>query len=254
MMSEEGKQNWLDDSIAVLAGTENVSRWNPKQMLNPHMQNDQAFAMIENDSLKDGSPVMVTGTQNAMVHAMIHMKAATEALNSIPQGGDPMKVLMFLSSAGPHIAQHLQAMAGDPMRGNEVKMLSDQLKQLGQITDQLKQQVAKAQEQQQAQMQAQQQAMAEQAQKTQQVMTDQQLKQLESQNKIQLSRDKAETTMELKRLRQDQDMILKQQKAMQAMAISDATTATDIRSKTAKTATDIQATRAKTVDRNSEAK
>lgn len=239
MMNEEGKQNWLDDSIAVMAGTENIARWNPKQQLNPTMQNDQAYAMIENDVLKDGSPVMVTSTQNALVHASTHLKAATEAINSIPQGANPMQVLAFLEAVGPHIAQHLQSMAGDPMRGRELRALSDQLKQLGQITDKLKQQAMQAQQQQQAEMQRQQAAMAEQQARTQAVLTDEQLAQLETQNKIQISREKASTAMELRRQRHDQDLALKQQKAMQDMALEDASVSTDIRARTAKTSAEI---------------
>lgn len=245
MMNEQGKQNWLDDAIAVMAGTENINRWNPKQTLNPSLQNDQAYAMLENDVLRDGSPVMITSTQNAMVHAATHMQAATDAVNSIQQGGDPVSVLAFLDGVGPHIAQHLQAMAGDQMRGRELKVLSSQLGQLGKITDQLRDQIKQMQKQQQEQMQAQQQAMAEQAAQTQEVMTDEQLKSIETQNKIQLSREKANTAMQLRTQRQHHDMMLKQQREDQARALTDARTATDIRSQTAKTAADIAAKAAK---------
>lgn len=245
MMNEEGKQNWLDDAIAVMAGTENVSRWNPKRALNPSLQNDQAYAMLENDVLRDGSPVMITSTQNAMVHATTHMQASTDAINSIQQGGDPMSVLAFLEAIGPHIAQHLQVMAGDQMRGRELKMLSSQLGQLGKITDQLRDQVEEMQKQQQEQMLAQQAAMAEQAAQTQRVLTNEQLKTIETQNKIQLSRDKANTAMQLRTQRQRHDMLLKQQREDQARALTDARTATDIRSQTAKTSADIASKTAK---------
>ena len=102
--------------------------------------------MIENDVLRDGSPVITTSTQNHLIHAAVHLKAATDAANSIPQGGDPMQVLGFLDAAGAHTAEHLQRLAGDPMRGNELKILSNQLKQLGAITDQLRKQVMQAQQ------------------------------------------------------------------------------------------------------------
>lgn len=240
MMNEEGRQNWLDHAIAVKAGSENVALFNPKQQISPGLQNDQAYAMIENDVLRDGSPVMVTSTQNALTHATTHMKAASEAINSIPKGGNPEQVLAFLDSVGPHVAQHLQTMANDQMRGREFKVLSDQLKQLGGIADEMRGKIEQAKRRQQAQMQAQQKAMAAQQQKTQQVMTDEQLKVIETQNKIALSRQKAGATMELKKTRQDQDMALKQQKAVQDMALSDASTATDIRAKTSKTTADIQ--------------
>lgn len=245
MMNEQGKQAWLDDAIAVMAGTENVARWNPKQQLNPSLQNDQAMAMIENDVLRDGSPVMITSTQNAMVHAMTHMQAATEAINSIPQGGDPMSVLGFLESVGPHIAQHLQTMASDQMRGQEVKVLSDQLKQLGQITDQLKKQVAQAQEQQMAQMQAQQEEMARQQQRTQAAMTDEQIRTFEARNKMQISQEKAANNMRLREEVHNQRQQIQLAEAQQKLVINDASTATDIRNKTAKTAADVAAKRAK---------
>lgn len=239
MMNEEGRQAWLDDAIAVLAGTENVQRWNPKKSMNPSIQNDQAHAMIENDVLKDGSPVMITSTQNPMVHATTHLLAATEAINSIPKGGDPVAVLAFLDAVGPHVAQHLQAMAGDVMRGPEVKVVGDQLKQLGKIADKLRQQIMQQQQKQQKEMQKRQEMMAEQQRRTQAVMTDEQLKQIETEHKLALSRKKADATLEMKRERQNQDMMLKRQKAAQDAALSDASTATDIRSKTAKTAADI---------------
>lgn len=245
MMNEQGKQAWLDDAIAVMAGTENVARWNPKQQLDPSMQNDQAMAMIENDVLRDGSPVLITSTQNAIVHSVTHMQAATEAINSIPQGGDPMAVLGFLEAVGPHIAQHLQTMANDQMRGNEVKALSEQLKQLGQITDQLKRQMAQAQERQMKEMQQQQEAMALQQQRTQATLTNEQLKQLEAQNKMQISQEKASTNMRLREEVHQQRQQIQMAEAQQKLVLSDAATATDIRNKTAKTAADVAAKKAK---------
>lgn len=239
MMNEEGRQNWLDNAIAVKAGSENVQMWNPKQQLNQSLQNDQAFAMLENDALKNGSPVMVTSTQNALIHSTTHLQAASEAINSIQQGGDPMHVLAFLEGVGPHVAIHLQSMQGDVSRGKEFKAISMQLKQLGSIADKLRAQIEAQQQQQQAAMEKQQKLMAQQQQRTQQVMTDEQLKSAETQSKINLSRAKASSSMELRKERHDQDMELKRQKAEMDMALTDASTATDIRSKTAKTAADI---------------
>lgn len=239
MMNEQGRQNWLDDAIAVMAGTENIARWNPKMTLNPTIQNEQAYAMLENDALRDGSPVLITSTQNALVHCVTHLQSATEAVNSIPQGGDAVSVLAFIESIGPHVAQHLQTMASDRTRSNETKAIADQLKQLSAVADKIRKQIEVQQRQQMMQMRKQQQLMAEQAARTQQVLTNEQLKAVETQNKVQLSREKAASTMQLKRERQAQDMLLKQQKAEQELAISDASTATDIRNQTAKTASDI---------------
>ena len=246
MFNEQGKQNWLDDSIAVLAGAENVERWNPKQTLSPNLQNERAFAMLENSALSDGSPVMLTSTQNDFIHSTTHMQAATEALNSVPEGGDPMRVLGFLEAVGQHTALHVQRISNDPLRKQEAGILMQQLKQLAQHTDQLRTQLQQMQQQQMAEMQRRQELMQRQAEKTQQVMTDEQLKQYETVNKVQLSREKADAQMQMKQDRHVQDIELKREKANVDILVTDATIAADIRSKSAKTQADIQTKAAKT--------
>lgn len=240
MMNEQGRQNWLDHAIAVKAGSENVQNWNPKRQVEPSIQNDQALAMLENDALKNGSPVLITSTQNAMAHASTHMIAATEAVNSIPQGGDPMQVLAFLEAVGPHVAIHIQDMRADRTRAREFKMMSRQLAQLGQITDKLRAKIEAEHERQRKEMERRQADMAAQEQRTRQVMTNEELRQYETVNKVNLSREKAEAQMQMKQTRHVQDLTLKQEKAMQDLAIADSTAATDIRTKAAKAATDIE--------------
>ena len=76
--------------------------------------------------------------------------------NGVPQqpqgqnGGapaeDPMKILIHLENAGPHMFQHLQALQGDPTRQQEVMQKQKQLDQLGKMSDQLHQQVTQQME------------------------------------------------------------------------------------------------------------
>lgn len=250
MMNEQGRQNWLNHAIAVKAGSENVQHWNPQQQPSPAIQNDQAFAMLENDALRNGSPVLITSTQNAMVHAATHMAAATEAINSIPQGGDTMQVLAFLEAVGPHIAIHLQSMQADQTRSREFKMMSNQLTQLSQIADKLRAQVEAEYEQQRKDMERRQKEMDAQQQRTQQVMTDEQLRQYETVNKVKLSQEKAAAQMQMKQERHAQDSVLKQQRAAQDMVIKDVTAATEIRTKSAKAVTDMQVKKLSSKDNN----
>lgn len=250
MMNEQGRQNWLDHAIAVKAGSENVEHWNPKTEPSPAIQNDQAIAMLENDALRNGSPVLVTSTQNPLVHATTHMTAATEAINSIPEGGDPMQVLAFLEAVGPHIAIHLQGMSADKTRAREFQMLSQQFKKLGQVADKLRSQLEQQQKQQQMEMERRRAAMEKQRQQTEAVMTDEELRRFEVQNKVALSREKADAQMEMKQQRHLQDLALKQQKANQELVIADTTAATDIRTKSAKAATDIAIKKQTSSDNN----
>ncbi len=215
MMNEAGRQAWLDDAISVMAGTEAVSRWNPKQGLSNELQNQQSLAMIENGVMNAGAPVKWTNTQNNAVHLATHLKAAGDAVNSLnPQnnggGGDPGQVIGFLNTAGPHIALHLQQLKADPTQKKVFDFFSQQFEELAKVTEALKQRM------QQAMMQQKQQAVKMQ-QRQQQTMNDAQLAQFETMHKAKLADAKAQS-----------DMQRKDRKTEQQLSISDATAASGI--------------------------
>lgn len=223
MMNEAGRQAWLDDAIAVMAGTEAVARWNPKQQISQQLADEQAWAVMENAVLNMGAPVRWTQTQNNVVHVATHLKAAVDAVNSLnPQqgGGDPAQVLSFLEMAGPHIATHLEEMQRDPTQAQLFKAFEDQFKQLGQITDDLKKQAQKAmqrKQQEQAQLQQRQQAM----------MANGRLDEIELQNKLRMQQEKTDAMIRLKEQKQNQNL-----------AIADVSTASEISRKNAVAAAD----------------
>lgn len=145
MMTEGGRAAWLDEAISVTAGQDAADRWNPKRERKP--TNQEWDAMIENGILKEGAPVVITPTQNNLIHAQIHIQAAAQAAASLKDGGDPMQVLGFLEMVGPHAGQHLQALSQDKMRKDEFKMLEKQWKDIARLTDQLRDQMKGAMEQ-----------------------------------------------------------------------------------------------------------
>lgn len=220
MMSEAGKQAWLDSAISVMAGSENVSRWNPKTTMPPNIENDQAMATLENAALAQGSPVQWTRTQNNVVHAATHLKAASDAAGSLRQGGDPAHVATFLDGVGHHIAEHLREIEKDPNQGAIAKQVKAQLQQLGKMTDQLHQQIAQSMQQQQ-----------QQAQREQQVMGQLQLKQIETQAKIGMQETKTRAALQQKAEKHQQQMALAAGKTQQGMALADAKTAAELRRK-----------------------
>lgn len=217
MLNEAGKQNWIDSAISVMAGSENVARWNPKQSVTPSLENDQALATLENAVLSLGSPVMMTRTQNPVVHSAVHLKAASDAVNSIKQGGDPAHVASFLDAVGAHVAQHLVELEKDPMHKQLAGMVKSQLQQLGKMTQQLHGELAQQQQQQQQAVQAQ-----------QQVMNAEQLKAMETQNKISLSRAKTQEAITQKQQKHEQALAINEEKTQQAMALADARTAAEL--------------------------
>jgi len=233
MMNEAGRQAWLDDAIAVMAGTEAVARWNPKVEISQSLADEQAWAVMENAVLHMGAPVRWTQTQNNAVHAATHLKAAVDAVNSLnPQSqqpgggqGDPPQVIGFLESVGPHIAEHLQHMAKDPTQAKLFKTFENQFNQLAKITDTLKKQM-------QAALQAKAQDEQQRANRQTQVMSDIQLKALETQAKIRQNQQKTDAMLALKARKQGLTTTMDVQRHNQQLAIADAQSASKIRRET----------------------
>lgn len=198
-LPEAGRKNLIKDSVANKAGKHMVDRYYPQDgVRTPQEQESQQEAIIENGLLSIGAPAMVTSLDDDYIHSVTHIEGMARAVESLPQGGDQVKVLTFLESAGPHVQQHLQKMSSDKLRESEVRMLNEQLKAYAGVADQLKdkvlqetQQKQKAQEQQE------------------QVLSELQLKNKKVQAEIEMKREKSELDNEIKRTRHEQDMVIK---------------------------------------------
>jgi hypothetical protein len=205
-MPEEGRQNWLNDKIAAEAGQEAVSRYNPK-LPKKDLASEQQFEALEGVTMmKVGVPPIPTSSQNPLTFAGVYLTAATQALQSLQKGADPMQVLNFLELCGPAILAHLKRFAKDPLRRQAFKEILKQWQQLTRITDNLKRQVM-----------AQQKKMQAQKQKTQQAMSDQQIKMMQLQGDLQVKRMKTQAQIQDRAIRTRQDL-----------AIGDARAASDI--------------------------
>jgi hypothetical protein len=206
LMPEAGKQNLLDDTIAITANQDFVARYNPKRELETATADERAYAMLENGVLKSGAPVARTGTQNDVIHAGTHLEAGAQAAGSLEQGANPAEVAAYLDAIGQHTAQHLQPLAGNPARKQEFTLLQKQWQELAKIADGLnKMLMQQAQEQQQAQGQQ------------QQMITDAQL----DEQKMQLDAQRKDE-------KQAHDMRRKEVAARQKLVINDAMAANKI--------------------------
>jgi hypothetical protein len=160
MFPEEGRANLIRDSIAAYTNQGTANRYFPLQRITDLPNDHEALAVLENAAMMAGSPVLVTGTQNHVIHATTHIRAVAQALNTLGAGADQNAVLNFADTEGPHIATHIQKLAQDPTRKNEVKGLAQQWKQLAGVADKLTKKVA-ADHQAAAEQQAEAQAAAE---------------------------------------------------------------------------------------------
>lgn len=178
------------------------------------MPSDQEVdAQVQVAVMKTGMPSKISSSQNPVIYASVFVQAGVQALQSLQKGGDPHEVLRFLQLIGPAIAAHLKRFAQDPTRKQVYQQLSEQLKQIAQGTDKLKQELMEQAKQQQVQQQ-----------KQQQTMNDAQLKQAKAQSDIQLK--KAKTAAQLKQ--SDEKHRMKMAQEMQDMQLQDLSTAAEI--------------------------
>jgi len=136
-LPEQGRQNWLDDFIAVVANPSKVERWNPKPPERDKPTQQQWEAMEENGTLASGAPVIRYSTQNDLIHAQTHLQFMSASAAALQNGADPSQVLKVLNNVGPHTQVHIAAMSEDSIRQNAVKALEKQLKDLSKTADQL---------------------------------------------------------------------------------------------------------------------
>lgn len=205
-LPEDGRQNWLNDKIACEAGQDAVARYNP-QRKQKTLPDDQQFMAQEGIAMmKTGMAPLVTSSQNPLTFAAAYLSAATQALQSLQQGANPLEIIRFLDLCGPAIAAHLRRFAKDPLRQEAWKAIFNQWKQLSKITDGLKKQTQQRQQQ-----------LAQQRQKTQAAMSDSQIKQMKAQNDIRLRTLKTRAAIAERTARTRQDL-----------AIADARAASDI--------------------------
>ena len=211
-LPEDGRSNLIKDKIAAEAGQSAVARYYPqKQQAMPTDQ--EVDAQVQIAVMKTGMPTKISSSQNPVVYALTFTQAAMQSIQSLSKGGDPHEVLRFLQLIGPAIAAHLQRFEKDPTRQQIHQALTEQLKQISQAADKLKQALVK-----QAQEQKQQQA------KTQGAMTDAQLKQAKLQHDMQLKTAKTKAQLQ----QSEQKHRLKIAHEVQDMQLADAKSASEI--------------------------
>jgi len=151
-LPEGGKINLLKDYIAAQVGQQMVDRYLPSQIQSSRVQDQAALAVLEHASLNQSNMPIVTDTQDHVVHIETHMAAANQAASSLQSGGNPQEIMLFMQGIGQHVQDHLQRLATDPARRQQVDAYSQNLQELGKTIEQLGQ-MLQQQQQGQAQMQ-----------------------------------------------------------------------------------------------------
>jgi len=143
-LPEGGKVNLLDDYIAASAGYAVVDRYNPKNRKATTLQDHEWDAMQENSTMRVGGEVIVTDTQNDVVHISVHLTSVAEGMAA---GQNMQEVVAYAMSVMPHTMEHLQRLAADPLRQAEFAALNERFSA---TQDQLDELVPSLEQQQQA--------------------------------------------------------------------------------------------------------
>ena len=157
-LPESGRNALTRDYIAALAGQQQVGRYMVEPEVDVYAKDQIAEANIENAVMQTGNPVVITDSQNHLIHAQTHLAKGGELAQAVQQGADGSQIAEYFGLLIPHIGEHLMQLSVDPNRKTETKQLEEQLNELTGFANELANQVTQQMEQQaqaQAEMQAQ---------------------------------------------------------------------------------------------------
>jgi hypothetical protein len=208
---EVGQKNLIRDRVAARVGYDQVDRYLPKGEVE-RVPIDAKIAELENDAMQGGRGVSVNPGENHAVHARVHLEDAARFLQALQQNQvDPKVAMSYLQVQYPHSTTHVEQLATDPSRREEVGMAKEILNQMREAVENIGKQLA---------AQAQREARARASEQGGQVDP-----------KTQLAIQKAQIDSQIKLQQSQLDQKLKMADVQQKMAIRDAEAAQKIRQK-----------------------
>ena len=208
---EVGQRNLIRDRVAARVGYDQVDRYIPKGEIE-RIPIDAKIAELENDAMQGGRGVSVNPGENHAVHAKVHLEDANRFLQALQQNQvDPKLAMSYLQVQYPHSTAHVEQLASDPSRSQEVGMAREILNQVREAVENIGKQ------------------LAAQAKREAQARASQQGGQVDP--KTQLAIQKAQIDSQIKLQQSQLDQRLKAADVQQKMAIRDAEAAQKIRQK-----------------------
>jgi hypothetical protein len=117
---EVGQRNLIRDRVAARVGYDQVDRYLPAAEIE-RIPVDAKIAELENNAMQGGRGVSVNPGENHAVHARIHLEDANRFLQALQQNQvDPRIAMGYLQLQYPHSSAHLEQLASDPTRKQEV--------------------------------------------------------------------------------------------------------------------------------------
>lgn len=115
---------------------------------------DQSFAVVENDVLMNGGDALATPRQNQKTHLDIHFGKLTPDIQQYQQAVQQgqfniqaaQQMYTEINAFGKHINQHLQFLHENPLDGQAFKQYYNQFQALGKIADKIESDIQSAQQ------------------------------------------------------------------------------------------------------------
>lgn len=131
---EFGRQNLLRDRVAARIGYANADRYVQKPSAESRPLMDEKFANLENNTLREGTPLPTYPNDNHTVHARSHIAALSEGVAGIQEGSAEMAaVIPGLVALLEHATAHVEAQSVDPTVREEAAANRKILSQLTEI-------------------------------------------------------------------------------------------------------------------------
>jgi len=219
----------LRHTVSNLTGRDYLETIWPEDEIEVSPTNDESKAQDENAGMLLGVPPIMTPEQNPLSHAVTHLQFLASKYVELQQGGNPQAYLTLAGVSLAHIAETLDSMTGDEVKGSMKQQLFNAYEQLVAQTKQVAQQFQEMQ-QAQAEQQQQQQLMEQQAMLTGQLM--------DPASKLEMAKIQADT--QLRAMKQDGDLKLKAKKQEATQRLKNAQVAQQIGIKDLQTAQDLR--------------
>jgi hypothetical protein len=228
-LDEAGRINLLRDRIAARFGQEVVDRYLPSPSVTLRTPIDDKIAMLENSDLSMGTMLPVNSGENHFIHASRHLTSLDGLDAAVSQGqAEPAAAMKAYATMIPHLGQHLQLLAADVARQDQIALMRQRFQQLSASAKRLSDELAAAAEQQAKAEQAEQARMIE-AERARIAQMEQQLAEAQMLSpKAQADLIERRAKLEMQIEKHQVDMQTKQAKVMQELALKDAKTAAEI--------------------------
>lgn len=214
LYDEHGRQKILEDLTRLDVGPALARRYiRPDDKPSREVLEQMSEATQNVGTMKTGLAPMITPSQNPVIYCQVYLKAASQALESITKGANPMEIYAFLSVVGEAIGGQLQRISQDPSRKQVFEVLKKQWEELGKQAKQLQatiQQMQQKQRKEQARLQERQ----------QQVKSDAELDRVALNHKLEMTERKTNFMIEDKARKSEQGRALQDASTASSIALS----------------------------------